>query len=142
VVVIDDPQMPALIPLAKQIAPDRPVVFRSHIQIRSDLVAQEGSPQAECWGRMWEMIKDADLFVSHPVRSFVPHTVSKEIVGYMPASTDWLDGLNKNMKDWDNAYYGRVFNSLVRNTGMPVIDYPAGEIIARRYPLIIGTDGS
>jgi glycosyltransferase involved in cell wall biosynthesis len=80
---------------------------------------------------MWEMIKDADLFVSHPVRSFVPHTVSKEIVGYMPASTDWLDGLNKNMKDWDNAYYGRVFNSLVRNTGMPVIDYPADEYIVQ-----------
>ncbi|KAL2860308.1 hypothetical protein BJX68DRAFT_82519 [Aspergillus pseudodeflectus] len=131
VVVIDDPQMPALIPLAKQIAPDRPVVFRSHIQIRSDLVAQEGSPQAECWGRMWEMIKEADLFISHPVRSFVPHNVPKDMVGYMPASTDWLDGLNKNMKDWDNAYYGRFFNSLVRNTGMPVIDYPADEYIVQ-----------
>ncbi|KAL2868393.1 putative trehalose synthase (Ccg-9) [Aspergillus lucknowensis] len=131
VIVIDDPQMPALIPLAKEIAPDRPVVFRSHIQIRSDLVAEEGSPQAECWARMWEMIKHADLFVSHPVRSFVPHTVPEEIVGYMPASTDWLDGLNKTMREWDVAYYGRVFNSIVRNSGMPVIDYPADEYIVQ-----------
>ncbi|KAL2803402.1 hypothetical protein BJX63DRAFT_74960 [Aspergillus granulosus] len=131
VIVIDDPQMPALIPLAKMVAPDRPVIFRSHIQIRSDLVAQEGSPQAECWGRMWEMIKSADLFISHPVRSFVPHTVPQEKVGYMPASTDWLDGLNKNMTDWDIAFYGRHFNSLVRNSGMPVIDYPADEYIVQ-----------
>ncbi|KAL3466687.1 hypothetical protein BJX64DRAFT_249672 [Aspergillus heterothallicus] len=131
VVVIDDPQMPALIPLAKQVAPDRPVIFRSHIQIRSDLVAQEGSPQAECWGRMWEMIKPADLFISHPVRSFVPHTVPQEKVGYMPASTDWLDGLNKDMRDYDVAYYGRHFNSLVRNSGMPVIDHPADEYIVQ-----------
>ncbi|KAL4882929.1 hypothetical protein BJY04DRAFT_206809 [Aspergillus karnatakaensis] len=131
VIVIDDPQMPALIPLAKKIAPDRPVVFRSHIQIRSDLIEQEGSPQAECWGRMWESIKDADVFVSHPVRSFVPHTVPLEKVGYMPASTDWLDGLNKTMRDEDTAYYGRIFNSFARNSGMPVIDYPADEYIVQ-----------
>jgi hypothetical protein len=128
VIVIDDPQMPALIPLAKKIAPDRPIIFRSHIQIRSDLVAQEGSPQAECWGRMWESIKEADLFIAHPVRSFVPNTVPLEKVGYMPASTDWLDGLNKTMRDEDTAYYGRVFNSFARNSGMPVIDYPAGNL--------------
>ncbi|KAI9368888.1 hypothetical protein BJX61DRAFT_521900 [Aspergillus egyptiacus] len=131
VIVIDDPQMPALIPLAKKAAPERPVVFRSHIQIRGDLVAEENSPQAECWGRMWEFIKQADLFVSHPVRSFVPHTVPKEIVGYLPASTDWLDGLNKAMRDEDIAYYGRIFNSTARNSGMPVIDYPSDEYIVQ-----------
>ncbi|KAL5334319.1 hypothetical protein BJX70DRAFT_21890 [Aspergillus crustosus] len=131
VIVIDDPQMPELIPLAKKIAPDRPIIFRSHIQIRSDLVAQEGSPQAECWGRMWESIKEADLFIAHPVRTFVPHTVPLEKVGYMPASTDWLDGLNKTMRDEDTAYYGRIFNSFARNSGMPVIDYPADEYIVQ-----------
>ncbi|KKK18881.1 putative trehalose synthase (Ccg-9) [Aspergillus rambellii] len=131
VIVVDDPQMPALIPLAKEIAPDRPVIFRCHIQVRSDLVAEEGSPQAEAWGRMWDQIKHADLFISHPVRSFVPHTVPREKVGYMPASTDWLDGLNKNMREWDTAYYGRVFNATVRNSGMPVIDYPADHYIVQ-----------
>jgi hypothetical protein len=127
VIVIDDPQMPALIPLAKKKAPERPVVFRSHIQIRSDLVDQDGSPQAECWGAMWKDIQKADIFVSHPVKSFVPKIVPREKVGYMPASTDWLDGLNKNMRNEDIAYYGRIFNSWVRNSGMPVIDHPAGE---------------
>ncbi|KAL4800388.1 hypothetical protein BDV19DRAFT_69077 [Aspergillus venezuelensis] len=131
VIIIDDPQMPALVPLAKQKAPNRPVIFRSHIQIRSDLVAKKGSPQAECWEKMWKDIKKADMFISHPVRSFVPDEIPKEMVGYVPASTDWLDGLNKNMRDEDVAYYGRIFNSQVRNSGMPVIDYPNDSYIVQ-----------
>lgn len=89
VIIIDDPQMPGLIPLIKKITPNRPVVYRSHIQIRSDLVAIPGSPQADSWNWLWEDIKLADVFISHPVRAFVPHNVPKETVGYMPASTDW-----------------------------------------------------
>ncbi|KAF7157847.1 hypothetical protein CNMCM5623_002281 [Aspergillus felis] len=131
VIIMDDPQMPALIPIAKEMAPDRPVIFRSHIQIRSDLIAKPDTPQAEAWGRMWELIKQADLFISHPVSSFVPKNVPKEIVGYMGATTDWLDGLNKNMRDWDMAYYGRVFNAACRNSGMPVINVPEDEYIVQ-----------
>ena len=81
--------MPGLIPLIKEITPDRPVIYRSHIEIRSDLVSQEGSPQKEAWGYLWDDIKMADAFISHPVAKFVPHDVPKEMVGYMPAATDW-----------------------------------------------------
>ena len=38
IIVVDDPQMPALIPIAKEQDPNRPVIFRSHIEIRDDLV--------------------------------------------------------------------------------------------------------
>lgn len=89
VIIVDDPQMPCLIPIAKKAAPERPVIFRSHIQIRSDLVNTPGTPQAESWGFLWSQIKLADCFISHPVRAFVPRDVPPEIVGYMPASTDW-----------------------------------------------------
>lgn len=89
VVVIDDPQMPGLIPIAKRAAPDRPVIYRSHIQIRSDLIEIPGSPQAEAWEFLWDKIKLADCFISHPVSAFVPKNVPQEMVGYMPASTDW-----------------------------------------------------
>jgi hypothetical protein len=89
IVILDDPQMPTIVPLAKQIAPDRPVVFRSHIQIRSDLVSTPGTPQEETWAWIWERIKMADLFISHPVASFVPANVPREMVGFMPATTDW-----------------------------------------------------
>jgi alpha,alpha-trehalose phosphorylase (configuration-retaining) len=67
VIIVDDPQLPFLIPLIKKHTPDRPVIYRSHIQIRSDLVANPGSPQAEAWELLWEDIKQAD--VSFPVLS-------------------------------------------------------------------------
>ncbi|OKL63516.1 hypothetical protein UA08_01663 [Talaromyces atroroseus] len=128
-VVVDDPQMPSLIPIAKKSAPDRPVIFRSHIQIRSDLVEKPGTPQFEAWRWLWDHIKLADIFISHPVDAFVPATVPKEIVGYMPATTDWLDGLNKTMRNWDIASYGRNFNTLCRHSHTATINYPDDEYI-------------
>ncbi|KAJ5668750.1 hypothetical protein N7462_009820 [Penicillium macrosclerotiorum] len=131
VLIVDDPQMPGLIPIAKKIAPKRPIIFRSHIQIRSDLIEKVGSPQAEAWEFFWSHIKLADCFISHPVSAFVPHDVPRKIVGYMPASTDWLDGLNKNMRDWDVAHYGRIFNAACRNADMPMIQYPDDQYIVQ-----------
>ncbi|KAI9775361.1 MAG: hypothetical protein M1839_001277 [Geoglossum umbratile] len=131
VIIIDDPQMPGLIPLIKKITPDRPVVYRSHIEIRSDLVAKEGSPQREAWGHLWEDIKLADAFISHPVTKFVPHDVPKEMVGYMPAATDWLDGLNKPMGEWDLGYYGHIFNRDCEDVRMAKLQYPARRFIAQ-----------
>ncbi|OJD11260.1 hypothetical protein AJ78_07936 [Emergomyces pasteurianus Ep9510] len=129
VIVIDDPQMPGLIPLIKEVTPVRPVIYRSHIQVRSDLIADPTTPQAEAWNYFWDSIKCADLFISHPVSSFVPHMVPRKTVGYLPASTDWLDGLNKPMDDFDIGYYGRIFNGKCREIGMTTIDYPDDEYI-------------
>lgn len=81
--------MPTLIPLIKRITPNRPVIFRSHIQIRSDLAAEEGSPQKEVWDFLWEQIRASDLFISHPIPQFVPKDIPKDMVAYMPATTDW-----------------------------------------------------
>ncbi|SCO80706.1 related to trehalose synthase (Ccg-9) [Fusarium oxysporum] len=131
VIIIDDPQLPFLIPLIKKRTPDRPVIYRSHIQIGSDLVATPSTPQAEAWELLWESIKQADLFISHPVRAFVPKNVPLSTVGYMPASTDWLDGLTKPMSDWDISYYGRIFNSQCREQHMPTIQIPEEEYIAQ-----------
>lgn len=88
-IIVDDPQMPALIQIAKREAPERPVVYRSHIQMRSDLIANPGSPQEETWAWLWQFISQADIFISHPVSSFVPKNVPREKVGFMPATTDW-----------------------------------------------------
>jgi hypothetical protein len=90
VVIIDDPQMAGLIPLIKDLTPNRPVIYRSHIEIRSDLVAQKGSPQEGVWQYLWESIRLADLFISHPIKSFVPQDVPAAMLGLLPASTDWL----------------------------------------------------
>lgn len=89
VVVIDDPQMPSLIPLIKEQRPEVKIIYRSHIEVRSDLIGLEGSPQAEVWKYLWDRIKLADVFISHPVDKFVPSQVPTPMVGLMPACTDW-----------------------------------------------------
>lgn len=81
--------MPTLIPLIKKLTPNRPVIYRSHIQIRSDLIEEKGSPQNEAWGFLWEAIRHSDLFISHPIPEFVPKEIPRDMVAYMPATTDW-----------------------------------------------------
>ncbi|KAJ5674361.1 uncharacterized protein N7477_004295 [Penicillium maclennaniae] len=93
VIIIDDAQMRGLIPIAKSIQPHRPIIYRSHIQLRRDLI----SPQCEIWKYRWEHIRRADIFISHPVADFVPKNVPFYRVGYMPACTDWYSGLNDSI---------------------------------------------
>ncbi|ROW17269.1 hypothetical protein VPNG_01405 [Cytospora leucostoma] len=131
VVIIDDPQMPGLIPLIKKTTPNRPVLYRSHIQIRADLVATEGTPQAEIWDFLWSNIKHADMFISHPIPSFVPHNVPREKVTYLPATTDWLDGLNKHLNEWDSGYYGHIYNNACHTQRMTELHYPTRKYIAQ-----------
>lgn len=56
--------MPGLIPLIRKVRPEVPIVYRSHIEIRSDLVHVPGSPQEEVWKYLWKNIQLADLFIS------------------------------------------------------------------------------
>lgn len=91
VVVIDDHQMPGLIPLIKKNRPNVPIIYRSHIEIRSDLVERKNSPQEEVWKYLWERIQLADVFISHPVNKCVPKDVPLERVGLLPATTDWYE---------------------------------------------------
>lgn len=100
--------MPGLIPLIKKIRPELPIVYRSHIEIRSDLVHVPGSPQEEVWKYLWNNIQLADLFISkcfgpcllsfvraeklhtgHPVSKFVPKDVPLEKLALLGAATDW-----------------------------------------------------
>lgn len=122
IIVVDDPQMPALVRIAKENDPERPVIFRSHIQVRADLANQEGSPTAQVWDWVWENVKDCDVFVSHPVREFVPNNVTPQKVGYLPATTDWLDGLNKKLSDFDTEYYMHEFKAECFKMGMATLD--------------------
>jgi hypothetical protein len=90
-VVVDDPQMPYLCKMAKDADPDRPVIFRSHIQVRADLVDNEpDGPTAKVFKWIWQYAQKADLFVAHPVKAFVPAMVPKEKAAYLPATTGGL----------------------------------------------------
>ena len=134
VVIIDDPQMPALIPIIKRLRPEVKTIYRSHIEMRSDLVDRPGSPQEQVWKWIWRFVKQADVFISHPVDKFVPHDVPLEMVGLMPACTDWfvspflilsscadkyrLDGLNKYLGEWDQRFYHHDLRNSCIELGM------------------------
>lgn len=123
--------MPKLVQIAKKNEPDRPVIFRSHIQVRADLADIRGTPTCEVWDWVWNNVKEADVFISHPVREFVPKNVIHSRVGYMPATTDWLDGLNKTMSHWDMQYYIREFEAERFRIRMKQLAYPARPYIVQ-----------
>ncbi|KAF2404208.1 putative trehalose synthase (Ccg-9) [Trichodelitschia bisporula] len=131
IIIVDDPQMPEVIKISKEVDPDRPVIFRSHIQIRSDLTAQAGTPAADVWDWLFERVRLADVFISHPVREFVPQTLDMRKVGYMPASTDWMDGLNKTLNTYSLQHYVNVFNTECFKFRMTKLDYPTRDFIAQ-----------
>ncbi|KAH7922837.1 glycosyltransferase family 4 protein [Leucogyrophana mollusca] len=131
VAFIDDPQMPGLIPLIKKVRPELPIVYRSHIEIRSDLVHVAGSPQEEVWKYLWNNIQLADLFISHPVNKFVPSDVPTEKLALLGAATDWLDGLNKHLNEWDSHFYMGEFRSLCAKEKMNELKWPARDYIVQ-----------
>ncbi|KAF8162943.1 trehalose phosphorylase [Crassisporium funariophilum] len=124
VAFIDDPQMPGLIPLIKKVRPELPIIYRSHIEIRSDLVHKPGSPQEEVWKYLWNNIQLADLFISHPVSKFVPSDVPTEKLALLGAATDWLDGLNKELDPWDTQFYMGEFRNLCAKEKMTELRWP------------------
>jgi glycosyltransferase involved in cell wall biosynthesis len=123
--------MPSLVKIAKELDPTRPVIFRSHIQVRADLADQEDTPTAGVWNWVWDNVKQCDAFISHPVREFVPKNVTTEKVGYLPATTDWLDGLNKQLDSWDTQYYMREFEMSCVDKGANKLAFPERQYITQ-----------
>lgn len=128
VLVFDDYQTAGMIPHAKKINPKVKIIYRSHIQLRSELIAKDNTPQNYNWNFIWNKIKDyVDVFVSHPIREFVPHNVAKEKVVFMPATTDLLDGLNKPLTEKQVEHYLVLFNQLLNDNNQTPLD------LSRKY---------
>ncbi|ORX73801.1 hypothetical protein DL89DRAFT_280346 [Linderina pennispora] len=137
VIIMDDPQVSAIIPRIRKLNPTARVIYRSHIEIRSDLASIEGSMQYDLWDFLWGgFINQSDLFISHPVAGFIPPRVPHSKVALMPAATDELDGLNKRLNSADLEYYRRVFNRCAEDQASPGIqkDRPYVIQIARFDP--------
>jgi glycosyltransferase involved in cell wall biosynthesis len=126
VIVIDDYQPSGLIPLIKEVNPGVKIIYRSHIQMRSDLIDKEGTPQYHNWNMIWNMIKDhIDIFISHPIDDFVPANVLREKgekVVFLPPKTDELDGLNKELSRGQMSYYISMFNRHLEMNGQKGLD--------------------
>ncbi|TKA83879.1 hypothetical protein B0A55_00126 [Friedmanniomyces simplex] len=134
-IVIDDPHMAVLVTIAKRLDPQRPVIYRSHIDIHPDRVADPTSNTAHVWNWVWSHAKAADVFISHPLaKTLLPQAVPRQRLGYMPPTTDWLDGLNKTLSDRDVHYYLQEFNDVCRHECMPTLAYPGRDFIVQIAP--------
>ncbi|KAK5119254.1 hypothetical protein LTR85_007868 [Meristemomyces frigidus] len=129
VIIVDDPQMSVVISIAKQLDPGRTVIYRSHVQIQADLLKDPDSSIAHAREWFWSHVKQADLFVSHPARSSPQPAMPKEKIAFMPATTDWLDGLNKPISEHDTQYYLEEFNALCRHERVATLAYPRRDYI-------------
>jgi hypothetical protein len=127
ILVADDPQVVPLIPRVKKDFPDTKIIFRSHIQIQSDLTDDDSTEQAHVWDYLFGFIKHSDMFLAHPVDFFIPKNVKKSLpVMYMPPSTDPLDGLNKPFGKESMEQIQKVYNSLSMQQSGVELDWNRG----------------
>lgn len=129
VVVIDDPQPSGLVEYMRKANPKAKILYRSHIQIESELANTKGTPQQIAWDFIWNNIKDTDLFISHPVEAFIPKNVPSKKIVMMPATTDALDGLNKRLAPRFANYYLKIFDKLLISSGQEPLDMTRPYII-------------
>ncbi|MFH1780567.1 MAG: glycosyltransferase [Candidatus Nealsonbacteria bacterium] len=129
IIVIDDPQPSGLIPFIKKQHPGVKIIYRSHIQIEPHLIEKKQSSQQLTWEFLWKNIKLSDLFISHPISSFVPNNVPKQITAYMPPSTDPADGLNKPLTEEQARYYLKFFNKILLKNTENTLDFTRPYII-------------
>lgn len=130
IIVIDDPQLTALIPLIKHHNRDAKIIFRSHIQVRSDLVDRGHTPQSHVWDYISGFIKQTDLFIAHPVEAFVPHNIKEAMpVLFMPPATDPLDGLNKPLGAEAMHHLREAYNQISLQQCGVAVDWSRGYIV-------------
>lgn len=116
--------MSGIIPHIRKESPNTKIIFRSHIEVRADLIKNDPEgPTAETWNFLWGFIQQADIFVAHPIDAFVPDMVPTRNVVLLPAATDPLDGLNKPLTDWCLTYYQSVFNRVCVDLGVNEVDW-------------------
>ena len=136
IIVLDDPQVSGLVPHIRQANNECKIIYRSHIQIRSELIGIKESAQHSAWEYLSKNIVECDCFVSHPVESFVPDDIDRCKVGFMPASTDPLDGLNKPLNQKNIDFYVHMFHKICTDFGASKLDFdePVITQIARFDP--------
>ncbi|KAI5158609.1 alpha,alpha-trehalose phosphorylase (configuration-retaining) [Nematocida parisii] len=128
VVVLDDHQVSRLAQLIKRDFPNILIIYRSHIQIRTDLMGRSTDKQNltaidNLWQFMWESLVHVDYFVNHPFKETVPADVPESKVLFQPAGTNQLDGLNKPLSLLAKTYYQRLFNQICIDNGENPVDF-------------------
>ncbi|KAK4952640.1 hypothetical protein LTR10_009446 [Elasticomyces elasticus] len=134
VIVIDDPHMAVLITIAKRLDPQRPVIYRSHIDVKPELVADPSSNTAQVLDWVWSHAGAADTLIGHPVKDVLSQSAPKQSLGHMPATSDWQDGRNKSLSDRDVRYYLQGFNEACHQQRTATLAYPGRDYILQIAP--------
>ncbi|KAJ6038316.1 heat shock trehalose synthase [Penicillium canescens] len=134
VVIVDDPILSVLALISKQHDPKRPVIFHSRINMRIDPAVSGGLAKTEVFDFIWRTLQHADILACQALSTLESRLIPGNKVGYMLATVDKFDGLNKDMNDFDLAFYGRQFNASCRETGTTIIDYPDDEYMLLQMP--------
>jgi len=129
VIVIDDPQPSGLTGYIKEYNPNAKIIYRSHIQLIASLADAPDTPQHISWQFIKENIRGHDVFVAHPIPEFVPLDVEHKKLVYMGATTDPLDGLNKDLPHDQIDYYTRMVNKILADSGQTPLDHARPYII-------------
>lgn len=134
VVVLDDHQVARLAKIIRKDAPEIRIIYRSHIQIRTEcmqdaLQTQKPSAIDNVWSFLWDSLQYVDYFVSHPIDTFVPKNVPRNKLIFQPAGTDQLDGLNKPLSALTNGYYQNVFNRICLDNGESPVNFSKKYIV-------------
>lgn len=139
---IDDQQPVGLIEKIVAQNPDAPILYRSHIQFRSDLAAQDGTPQSEVVEFLVDKMagpgRKIDAFLSHRSRDedidgFLPKTAEGNVdprladkVMYKVATADQVDGLGKRLTPEQQDYQLSLVNEYLEETGQRPLDMTVG----------------
>jgi len=129
VIVIDDPQPSGLIPYIKKINNDAKIVFRSHIHLDAKMANKKGTNQSVTWKFIWNFVKNSDEFVFHPVKKFVPKEIPRDKLHFWGASTDPLDGLNKELTKKEMEQSEKDVNEMLAKMNQEPIDFNRKYII-------------
>ncbi|KRH95253.1 Glycosyltransferase [Pseudoloma neurophilia] len=132
IIVLDDHQTSGFAPRIRAINKKVKIIYRSHIQIRGEHYSTESRIKTT-WDYISKNFFDQtktkpedhpiiDLFLAHPIETFVPSNIPKKLITYLPPSTDLLDGLNKKMSARICRYYQEIFRKACFNSGCPPID--------------------
>ncbi len=105
VFVCDDWQPAGLIPHIRRNGFRCKIAFRDHIQSEGKLMVTPGTTQAASWDFLWHdnMISTVNVFVAHPVASFVPGNVPSSMATLMPATIEPNDDLLREVTDAEMA---------------------------------------
>ncbi|KAJ5558862.1 heat shock trehalose synthase [Penicillium sp. DV-2018c] len=114
--------------------PKRPVLFNSRINMPIDPAASDDQAKTAVFDFIWRTLQHVDILACQASSTLESGLIPGNKVGYMLATVDKFDGLNKGMKDLDLAFYGRQFNASGKETGTTVIDYPDDEYMLVQMP--------